>query len=581
MSQENDKKYTLCMYDVRGIQEYIFRTNRLRQVIGASHLVENFFQKGISAIAKDVWPNEPHRYVTDWSCPREEQRPKLRIEACSNIDMEVLYIGGGNARILFRNKKAGIDHGLDISVLFNREFSRWVLTQTYSLRLAIARVDTDLERYSDDHDRLMQEMQVAKANMPSSEPFTGFPIVAREDSSGKALSNEYDYTTRQFVSQETASKLRALDRAQKEMPAEGKHLDDLVTLKGEDSWLAIVHIDGNSVGRRITDIMSKNQGFSYSETVQVMRSVSYSISQGFETTYNTMREALDTIKADPDEQLIRDIILAGDDITFVCNANIAIPLVKFFLEEVSQKYMYTGDDEVEDPLYAFSACAGIAFANSHFPFYDAYQIAEACCSNAKKVAKTEENQINYIDASGVGHKLIGSWIDFQFCDHINITQLEKYREKQYILTDGTDLLKRPYWVPPGKADSQEAGIACLSDRSIERLLQKIRELSVKGGAMTCGDRNQIDIAEQDDLCAEDQAEDQLEKRAEAAIVPRRWCKKAREAYTRGRPAMLAFITEARSRHKDFPINRENAYTGHVANYYDAVELVDHFQDILL
>ena len=39
---ENDSK-VLVMYDVRGIQNYIFRTTKLKDAIGASVLVENIF----------------------------------------------------------------------------------------------------------------------------------------------------------------------------------------------------------------------------------------------------------------------------------------------------------------------------------------------------------------------------------------------------------------------------------------------------------------------------------------------------------------------------------------------------------
>lgn len=35
-----EKEY-LAMYDVRGIQNYIFRSNDLQEIIGASNLVEN------------------------------------------------------------------------------------------------------------------------------------------------------------------------------------------------------------------------------------------------------------------------------------------------------------------------------------------------------------------------------------------------------------------------------------------------------------------------------------------------------------------------------------------------------------
>lgn len=69
--------------------------------------------------------------------------------------------------------------------------------------------------------------------------------------------------------------------------------------------------------------------------------------------------------------------MAGDDITFVCNAKLAIPAVRYFLENLGNEKDY-------------SACGGIAFFNSHFPFSDAYQVAEACCDSAKNVPRNRK-----------------------------------------------------------------------------------------------------------------------------------------------------------------------------------------------
>ena len=35
----------LYMYDVRGIQDYVFRTNKMKEIIGASLLVEDLIKK--------------------------------------------------------------------------------------------------------------------------------------------------------------------------------------------------------------------------------------------------------------------------------------------------------------------------------------------------------------------------------------------------------------------------------------------------------------------------------------------------------------------------------------------------------
>ena len=60
-----EKEY-LAMYDVRGIQNYIFRSNDLQEIIGASNLVENIIIDGLESIitGQSDWNRE--EFLTDW-----------------------------------------------------------------------------------------------------------------------------------------------------------------------------------------------------------------------------------------------------------------------------------------------------------------------------------------------------------------------------------------------------------------------------------------------------------------------------------------------------------------------------------
>ena len=44
-------KPVLAIYDIRGIQNYIFRTNRVKEIIGASNIVQDLFE----TILKNRW----------------------------------------------------------------------------------------------------------------------------------------------------------------------------------------------------------------------------------------------------------------------------------------------------------------------------------------------------------------------------------------------------------------------------------------------------------------------------------------------------------------------------------------------
>ena len=114
-------------------------------------------------------------------------------------------------------------------------------------------------------------------------------------------------------------------------------------------------------------------------------------------TINAFNKAYKEICPKNDNEIIpiRPIVLSGDDMTMICRADIAIPFTRAFLEnfENETQGIITEDDKVftegkiKDRL---TACAGIAFIKSSYPFHYAYNMAETLCGEAKKNAKDSD-----------------------------------------------------------------------------------------------------------------------------------------------------------------------------------------------
>lgn len=68
-------------------------------------------------------------------------------------------------------------------------------------------------------------------------------------------------------------------------------------------------------------------------------------------------------------------------------------------------------------------------------------MAEACCENAKKRAKEEENRGE--------ESRIGNFMDFQVCTNVRAANLDAYRDKHYLSEQGL-VIARPYFVPTKK-----------------------------------------------------------------------------------------------------------------------------------
>lgn len=408
MKAELLNQEVLAMYDVRGIQNYIFKSNAAKEIIGASALVEKIITDGLQEYVKGLSQDEQPHYMMNWSA----DDPEAFLKAGSDVEMQILFVGGGNAYVLFRTG--------EVCQKVNRFLSRYILDHTYSLSLAVAVVGKT-ENYQNDYNRINQEMAGVKARMPMTVPAGALPFMAADSVTGYPLTGkEKD----DYCSTEAALKRAAFPKEEDE-----KIFDNMVTEKGDSSTLAVVHMDGNSMGRRIQKEMQSVTD--YTAAVKKMRKLSGDIAAAFRNTVDRMKEYMNQIsslvKKDLSHKLYREIIVAGDDITFVCNAKLAIPAVRYFLSHIG--------DAKEN---RFSACGGIAFFNSHFPFSDAYQVAEACCENAKKRAKQPENR-------GTGEK-IGNFFDFQICTNIHAATLEGYRDRQYT-AGGRSFIARPYYVP--------------------------------------------------------------------------------------------------------------------------------------
>lgn len=429
-----DKSY-IVMYDVRGIQDYIFKTNHAKEIVGASCLVDSIIIKGLEEYVNEK-ENEQNRYMTDW-----ENDDGDAFLTDSSVVMQVMFIGGGNAYVLIRGEEACHD--------VNWFLSKYVLTETYSLNLAVAVIEKG-ESYAKDYENINAEMRRIKAKMPNARPTGALPFMKRDSITGYPISRRVEkYKAVNYYCTEAVKK-RSKFSADEFSENEGEKIfDNMVTEKGDNSSLAICHIDGNSMGMRIREQMKNVKA--YEEAISKMRTLSKDIANSFRDTFDKMIAYMDEltpkVKPNSKHKLYREIIVAGDDITFVCNAKLARSAVEFFLKQIVER--------------GYSACAGIAYFNSHFPFSDAYKVTEACCETAKRCAK--ENGHRGKDGS------VGCYMDFQICTNVRAANLGEYRKKHY-LVNGEYMIARPYYVPSDKEGWEEmnSGNQC---NSIDRLEQ--------------------------------------------------------------------------------------------------------------
>lgn len=426
----------LTVIDASGIQKYIFGSNRLKEIIGASEIV--------------------NRATTEWifKLLGDDAINGKKIET-DNTDAELIYAGGGNALIVF----ADIDKAKD----FTKKYTRQILTEARGLEVVIAHssvfeIDASTS-ILDKHGEVLDKLNEKKANRQTSSPLRGLAVTAQCASTG-GVATEPDELRKKYISTESKQKQDAADEANKRLEREiFQNLPDVSWKKsglkipfdfdylgrthGEASFIAVVHTDGNAMGERVE---RAGKGANNRDCIDKMRNFSTEIQESnlkaLRAAISLLWKHIDKAKKEFSDRFgesfvltesyfpVRPLIFGGDDLTFVCDGRIALALTAIYLKELQKIILNDGD-----PIYAR---AGISIVKTHYPFSRAYQLAEELASSAKEI-------INEVDQ---GEKKVAA-IDWHVAMSGLLGDLNEIREREYTAAEGK-LNMRPVLVSAAK-----------------------------------------------------------------------------------------------------------------------------------
>lgn len=311
---------------VQGIQNFIYQTNDLKEIIGASEMVEN--------ICNGMFQDE--------------------IKDCK---AELVLHAAGNIKCIFSSREE-CEHVVRI-------FPKKVVTYAPGITISQAVVPFDEEKnFAEVINELEQKLRIQR-NRPMRSQTLGYLGLSRDEG----------------VTHEKRKNCKLTNLAKKCFGEgfTGKLAQDNDTLIDENSWLAAIHIDGNGLGQVVQKIGGDREKFSiFSE--ELNNATIKSAQQAF-------GECCPNLKAD-DIIPIYPVILGGDDLTVICRGSIAVKYAECFMknfENETKKIEVLKNNGFENGL---TACAGIAFIKASFPFASGYELAESLCSHAKKTTRT-------------------------------------------------------------------------------------------------------------------------------------------------------------------------------------------------
>ncbi|MFN3588401.1 MAG: Cas10/Cmr2 second palm domain-containing protein [Spirosomataceae bacterium] len=385
---------------VQGIQSFIFQTSKLKEIVGASELVEQICTQELQSF-----------------CQKNE--------------------------IPFDQKNVIIQAAGNIKYLFDSEIDCRKVVQGFSMHIANLApgitISQAVIKYSDDLSEAINALEAklkAQRNKVSMPIETGFMGLERDRRTGgvayierikrkggteyiseathkKLQKSDSDYSYKKIDSKEEESvelsenlffKISNTEVKREEVP----HDVDKITTSGKNSWLAIIHADGNALGILLQKLGARLKGRKKEDVQSAFTTFSKALDIA---TKNAAQFAFNkVVNADMDEQRknltakqshktliypIRPVLLGGDDLTIIIRADLAldftIEFLKAFEEQTKEQFKFLANDyQVEGFENGITACAGIAYIKESYPFHYGVHLAELLTKKAKKFSKQDK-----------------------------------------------------------------------------------------------------------------------------------------------------------------------------------------------
>ncbi|MBN2982172.1 MULTISPECIES: Cas10/Cmr2 second palm domain-containing protein [Cohnella] len=404
----------LAKFDLSGIQDFIFASNKLTEISGGSQIVKKTLASD-GVLGRMLQPY--------------------------GEDAKLQYSGGGNAIVRFKT--------LEDAQRVSRNLKIWLLQHGRGLRLCSGyceydektpaklvfqtlRQNAEREKQTEQTPRLMGSYSINRLDnltqapicINKEKPYLGMSAQQRS----KREEADQRYFELKFQLPEHESFIREFQHFRKEE---------------DKNFLAIVHIDGNGMGELVKKLTEDSE-LSMDEALKKLCQLSGEINNSYENAFRQLIQyvkdrQLKTDHTSPNLVLpIRPIVMDGDDVTFVCDGKYGLEYAEYFIKHLNDL----------DPSFDenhLTASAGVAIAKITFPFSRAYAIAEQCCEYAKHEGRLRDK----------GQKR-ASWIDFHLCKSGITGDLDQTR-KQYFVPYNDRFLSlcfRPWYIPR-QGDSEE------------------------------------------------------------------------------------------------------------------------------
>lgn len=332
---------------VQGIQDFIFQTNELRDIVGASELVDSIC-------------------TTDFD------------EFGNSASENSIVRAAGNIKFIFDNREDCEKAVLGFPKKIREKAPGITISQ------AVVRISEGMD-FGDVVDELESKLRTQR-NRPDRSVTLGLSGIRRSRKTGLPAvkvvpGNDYlDEATLRKREGRVQTTVKVCEKAFGEGVNKESIAFNIKEITAQNDWIAIVHADGNGLGQVVQKIGKDKRRFqAFSRKLdQITRRAAIKAYEGVKSSFEGSKKIP-----------IRPVVLSGDDLTVIIRGDLAIEYTSNFLKvfESETKAGFATPDFKGIIENGLTVCAGIAYIKSSYPFYYGYELAEKLCDRAKKRAK--------------------------------------------------------------------------------------------------------------------------------------------------------------------------------------------------
>jgi len=360
---------------VQGIQNFIFETNKLKEIVGASQLINNI--------------NEPE-FINFF---------KGRTKIPYNSNNEIINTAG-NIKYIFDKKE-------DCEEIV-REFPKYISNYAPGITIsqAVQKMSGDLDKDIYELEKKLKT-QRNKAQIPVD---IGFMGLKRARKTGKVA---IDTNKDGFIDRGTLAKTKLPENdtlslfrkfTKEDINVKNVPFDIAkITGKTENSWIAVIHADGNGLGSVLQNLaksIKESDEYKNGNTEQkndLQKKIFNDFSKQLKAATKKAAQIAFAGFVKKNKNNIypfRPVVLGGDDLTVIIRADLAYDFTKEFLKAFEEQTDLHFSELKKYGVTKLTACAGISYIKDKYPFHYGVHLAESLVKEAKKFSKSDEVHIN-------------------------------------------------------------------------------------------------------------------------------------------------------------------------------------------